>query len=65
MSWGPSFFYYHCPTCGRKFKYETSLIPELGDDFGLCPDCHVQGVYERDGARIPEDALYDEIDDPS
>ena len=63
MSWGPSFFYYHCSACGHKFKVETALIPVLGDAFGLCPRCGRSGVYEKDGARSPDDADYEEIDE--
>ena len=61
MSWGPCFFYYHCPDCGRKFKYATDLIPELGDRFGLCPGCGAAGVLEKEGARTPDDMEYEEI----
>ena len=63
MTWGPSFMYYHCDQCGRKFKYELSLIPELGAKFGRCPLCGIMGTYERDGARFPDDADYEEIDE--
>ena len=63
MTWGPSFMYYHCDKCGRKFKYELALIPELGADFGKCPACKTMGTYEKDGARFPDDADYEEIDE--
>ena len=56
--------YYHCDRCGRKFKYELSLIPELGDAFGRCPVCQIPGVFECDGARIPTDSEYTEVDEP-
>ena len=62
MSWGPSFMYYHCPDCGRKFKYALDLIPEAGEAFGLCPACGVPGVYEKDGARTPDDSDYEEVE---
>jgi len=55
--------YYHCPNCGKKFKYDTGLIAQFGEDFGKCPDCRVEGVYEFDGARGPQDAEYPEIED--
>lgn len=63
MTWGPCFMYYHCPKCGKKFKYDTALIPVFGEDFGYCPDCKVEGTYEFDGARGPKDAEYEEIED--
>ena len=63
MTWGPSFMYYHCDQCGKKFKYEISLIPDFGADFGKCPACHIMGTYEKDGARFPDDADYEEIDE--
>ena len=63
MSWGPCFFYYHCPSCGRKFKYATDLIPDFGARFGLCPRCGVEGVLEKEGARTPDDLEYEEIEE--
>ncbi len=63
MTWGPCFMYYHCPQCGKKFKYDVSMIPDFGDDFGKCPDCKVDGKYEFDGARVPNDCEYPEIDE--
>ena len=63
MSWGPNFFYYHCPACGKKFKYAQDLIPEFGEDFGKCPVCGTMGTFEKDSARIPEDNQYEEVED--
>ena len=62
MTWGVSFMYYHCPQCGMKFKYALDLIPQFGDDFGKCPECDVQGVYEKDGARTLDDFDYTEVE---
>ena len=62
MSWGPGFMYYHCPDCNLKFKYAIDLIPEFRDEFGLCPECRVPGVLEKDGARTPDDADYLEVE---
>jgi len=55
--------YYHCPKCGKKFKYDTALIPVFGESFGYCPDCKCEGTYEFDGARPKDDADYEEIDE--
>ena len=63
MSWGPCFFYYRCPICGRKFKYATDLIPDFGARFGTCPKCGVEGVLEKEGARTPDDMDYEEIEE--
>ncbi len=63
MSWGPCFIYYRCPGCGKKFKYAVELIPVFGDRFGLCPVCGASGQYESDGARRPDDADYDEVEE--
>lgn len=63
MSWGPCFMYYHCGDCGKKFKYAVDMIPVFGEQFGFCPDCNKEGVFEQDGARIPNDAEYIEIED--
>ena len=63
MSWGPGFMYYHCDQCGKKFKYELALIAVMGDAFGRCPKCGTPGTYEYDGARIPNDREYEEVDE--
>ena len=62
MSWGPCFMYYHCPQCGRRFKYAVDLIPVFGDGFGRCPHCKAEGVFEKDGARTPDDLEYEEVE---
>lgn len=54
--------YYRCPQCGKKFKYAIDLIPEFGDAFGTCPDCHAGGVLEGDGARTKDDDAYEEVE---
>lgn len=62
MSWGSGFFYYHCPDCGKKFKYAVEDIPDFGDSFGACPGCGAMGAYEQDGPRIPQDLEYFEVE---
>lgn len=54
--------YYHCPDCGRRFKYAVDLIPEMGGRFGCCPVCGSAGVFEKDGARTPDDLEYEEVE---
>jgi uncharacterized C2H2 Zn-finger protein len=54
--------YYRCPKCGKRFKYAIDMIPEFGQDFGQCPVCGMKGVFEKDGARIPDDSLYEEVE---
>lgn len=63
MTWGPCFMYYHCPQCGKKFKSELGLLAELGDRFGTCPACGAAGCFEKEGARIPNDLEYEEVDE--
>lgn len=63
MSWGPCYFYYCCEVCGRRFKYATDLIPLLGDRFGRCPSCGIPCTPAAEGAVIPEDLRYEEIDE--
>lgn len=55
--------YYHCQECKQKFKYATDLIPAFGDRFGLCPFCGKEGVFEKDGARTPDDMDYAEVEE--
>ena len=55
--------YYHCPSCGSKFKYSQDMIPVFGGAFGKCPKCGVMGVFEKDGARTPDDSDYEEVED--
>ena len=62
MTWGPMYMYYHCPKCGVKFEYAVDMIPDFGEKFGYCPKCDVMGVYEKDGARQPDDADYLEVE---
>lgn len=62
MTWGPCFMYYHCPECGKRFKYAVDMIPEFGQNFGRCPACGTEGIFEKDGARIPADAMYEEVE---
>ena len=65
MTWGPMYMYYHCPKCGLKFEYAVDMIPDFGEKFGYCPKCDVMGVYEKDGARQPDDADYLEVEQMS
>ena len=62
MSWGPCFFYYRCPVCGKQYKYDADLIPVVGARFGLCPNCGAAGIREKEGARTPDDLAYEEIE---
>lgn len=54
--------YYHCPDCGKKFKYALDLMAEFGDDFGKCPNCNTLGEYEYDGPRRTDDNDYEEVE---
>ena len=63
MTWGISLMYYQCPICGMKFKYPLDLMSEFGNKFGLCPNCHVMGIYEYDGPRRKDDSDYLEIEE--
>ena len=62
MTWGPAFMYYHCPQCGKKFKYAIDMIADFKEEFGCCPDCGAEGEYEKDGARTKDDADYEEVE---
>ncbi|MDD4370068.1 MAG: excinuclease ATPase subunit [Anaerostipes sp.] len=62
MSWGALYFYYHCPKCGKKFKYASDLMVEFGDEFGQCPECGEMGTYEKDSARTIDDGNYFEVE---
>ena len=55
--------YYHCPSCGKKFKYAEDLIAYFGDQFGRCPVCDTMGQFEKNGARTLDDFEYEEIED--
>lgn len=62
MTWGPLFMYYHCPECGKKYKYELDLLTFYGDKFGFCPDCDLMGIYEKEGPRLIDDDEYQEVE---
>ena len=63
MSWGPGFFYYRCPSCGKKFMYAQDLMVEFGADYGKCPFCGTMGEYVKDGPRGLDDADYFEVEE--
>ena len=63
MSWGACFMYYHCPECGKKFKYALDMLSVFGESFGRCPECGAEGVLEKDGARPPDDGDYFEVEE--
>jgi len=63
MTWGVNLMYYHCPKCGKKFKYAEDLIAYFQDQFGLCPVCGTMGEFEKNGARTIDDSDYEEIED--
>lgn len=62
MSYGALFWYYECPKCGKKFKYPTDLFSYYGDDFGNCPVCNEPGKFIQEGAIMPNDKEYEEMD---
>lgn len=41
MTWGPYYFFYDCPACGKHYRWMTDDMDE--DTFGECPVCHIQG----------------------
>ena len=63
MSWGPGFFYYRCPSCGKQFKYAQDMMLEFGEDFGKCPDCGAMGAYVYDGPRRKDDMDFPEVEE--
>lgn len=62
MTWGTLYFYYECPVCGAKYKYDYSREQEFGDAFGKCPHCKAEGAYISDGPRSADDLDYSEVD---
>lgn len=55
MTWGPLFMYYICPECGLKYKYELGRLTELGNKFGCCPKCGIEGRYIKEGPVVLDD----------
>lgn len=43
MTWGTYYFFYECPKCRKKFRYELEFASE--PNFGMCPDCKVMGTF--------------------
>ncbi|MDR3365278.1 MAG: excinuclease ATPase subunit [Clostridiales Family XIII bacterium] len=62
MTWGTLYFYYQCPACGEKYKYDYSREQEFGGAFGECPSCKTPGAYIKDGPRGADDLDYPEAD---
>ncbi len=63
MSWGNQYFYYECKKCSKKYKYAIDMIPVFGDDFGKCPECGEMNEFFHEGAIIPEDMQYPEVEE--
>lgn len=41
MTWGPYFFFYDCPRCGKHYRW---LLDDMNEpEFGECSHCHIQG----------------------
>lgn len=41
MTWGPYYFFYECPKCGKKYRW---LLDDMNEEaFSNCPDCHKPG----------------------
>lgn len=62
MTWGTLYFYYECPVCGYKYKYDYSRESEWKETFGVCPLCKTAGTYIKDGPRASDDLNYPEVD---
>lgn len=41
MTWGPYYFFYECPECGKKFRWCLDDMNE--SSFSQCPACHTEG----------------------
>lgn len=42
MTWGPYFFFYECPECGKKYRWPLEDMNE--DEFSRCPSCNAVGT---------------------
>lgn len=62
MTWGAFYLYYHCPECGLKYEYALDLLTEFSNTFGFCPKCGIMGIYEKEGLRQIDDAMYLEVE---
>ncbi len=62
MTWGPYFMYYRCPACQKLFKYDLALLEQAGNTFGTCPACGMPGRLCCEGACIPDDSMYEEVE---
>lgn len=62
MTWGAFYMYYQCPQCGKKFKYAIDLLNEMGDQFGKCPICNIEGTFIKEGPNTPDSLEYEETD---
>ena len=44
MTWGTYYFFYECPQCGKKYRYE---LEGSADGFGFCGVPHVMSTFVR------------------
>lgn len=50
MTWGTYYFFYDCPKCGKKYRWELSNMNE--DDFAKCPACQTEGTFVGETKNI-------------
>lgn len=54
MTWGPYYFFYVCPDCGKKYRW---LTEDMSDErFSDCPACGVPGRLVGETKDINQDA---------
>lgn len=54
MTWGPYYFFYICPSCGKKYRW---LLDDMSDPhFSECPDCKIPGTLSGETRDIIQGA---------
>lgn len=62
MSWGGYFFFYECPACGKRYRWQIEDMNEAA--FGRCPACGAAGVPAGETKDITQgDARFEGYED--
>lgn len=52
MTWGSYFFFYECPSCGKKYRWELADMED--EHFSQCPSCHISGELKGETRDIQQ-----------
>lgn len=54
MTWGPYYFFYNCPNCGKKYRWSIDEMDYR--EFSHCPNCQTPGELVGETKDINQQA---------